>query len=255
MLRAAQGRALGRALVRDKRGSASPMAAHGSAPSSSVSCNQCAKGQQPVGQRAQPAASNDRPTRNNLRGHRALRRAKQRPAMAQQLLNTTSHRALSVLHPAAQQLERSSAQPPGRDARQARIACAYVRGVGIQLAVGPQPLWLRNHNSGLAHRIMVKRLATSPHDPLGITDSACKNHLVVLITLLATRAWLRPVSRGNRHFTVGGGRLSQSGTRPETVSLRSSCTRRLMDFITNGFSSKSWPEQVRRSKAAAARGT
>ncbi|KZV52728.1 hypothetical protein F511_40316 [Dorcoceras hygrometricum] len=52
--------------------------------------------------------------------------------------------------------------------------------IGIQLAVGPQPLWLRNHNSGLAHRIMVKRLATSPHDPLGITDSACKNQLVVV---------------------------------------------------------------------------
>ncbi|KZV29668.1 hypothetical protein F511_15476 [Dorcoceras hygrometricum] len=27
---------------------------------------------------------------------------------------------------------------------------------------------------------MVKRLATSPHDPLGITDSACKNPLVVV---------------------------------------------------------------------------
>ncbi|KZV56903.1 hypothetical protein F511_18914 [Dorcoceras hygrometricum] len=27
---------------------------------------------------------------------------------------------------------------------------------GIQLAVGPQPLWLRNHNSGPAHRIMVR---------------------------------------------------------------------------------------------------
>ncbi|KZV39054.1 dentin sialophosphoprotein-like [Dorcoceras hygrometricum] len=50
----------------------------------------------------------------------------------------------------------------------------------IQLAVGPQPLWLRNHNFGLAQRIMVKRLATSPHDPLGITDSACKNQLVVV---------------------------------------------------------------------------
>ncbi|KZV30794.1 dentin sialophosphoprotein-like [Dorcoceras hygrometricum] len=50
----------------------------------------------------------------------------------------------------------------------------------IQLAVGPQPLRLRSHNSGLAHRIMVKRLATSPHDPLGITDSTCKNQLVVV---------------------------------------------------------------------------
>ncbi|KZV26449.1 Copia-like retrotransposable element [Dorcoceras hygrometricum] len=53
-------------------------------------------------------------------------------------------------------------------------------GLGIQLAVGPQPLWLRNHNSGHAQRIMVKRLATSPHDPLGITDSSCKNQSVMV---------------------------------------------------------------------------
>ncbi|KZV52361.1 hypothetical protein F511_04966 [Dorcoceras hygrometricum] len=44
---------------------------------------------------------------------------------------------------------------------------------------GPTTIVLRNHNFGLAHRIMVKRLATLPHDPLGITDSACKNQLVV----------------------------------------------------------------------------
>ncbi|KZV22242.1 hypothetical protein F511_21393 [Dorcoceras hygrometricum] len=42
----------------------------------------------------------------------------------------------------------------------------YALGFWIQLAVGSQPLRLRNHNFGLAHRIMVKRLATSPHDPL-----------------------------------------------------------------------------------------
>ncbi|KZV47910.1 hypothetical protein F511_28758 [Dorcoceras hygrometricum] len=65
-------------------------------------------------------------------------------------------------------------------------AAACVGGVAvifdfwIQLAVGPQPLRLRNHNSGLAQRIMVKRLATSPHDPLGIIDSACKNQSVVV---------------------------------------------------------------------------
>ncbi|KZV50126.1 triacylglycerol lipase [Dorcoceras hygrometricum] len=58
--------------------------------------------------------------------------------------------------------------------------CVTLNGSGIQLSVGPQPLWLRNHNSGLSHRIMVKRLATSSHDPLGITDSACKNQLVVV---------------------------------------------------------------------------
>ncbi|KZV17880.1 hypothetical protein F511_02727 [Dorcoceras hygrometricum] len=33
-------------------------------------------------------------------------------------------------------------------------------------------------------------------------------------------AWLRPVSRGNRHFTVGGGRLRQSGPRSEGRLLR-----------------------------------
>ncbi|KZV35537.1 hypothetical protein F511_27843 [Dorcoceras hygrometricum] len=36
-----------------------------------------------------------------------------------------------------------------------------------------------------------------------------------MTTLLATRAWLRPVSRGNRHFTVDGGRLRQLGPRPD----------------------------------------
>ncbi|KZV15758.1 hypothetical protein F511_32156 [Dorcoceras hygrometricum] len=58
--------------------------------------------------------------------------------------------------------------------------CVTLNGSGIQLAVGPQPLRLRNHNFGLAQRIMVKRLATSRHDPLDITDSACKNQLVVV---------------------------------------------------------------------------
>ncbi|KZV14453.1 hypothetical protein F511_42581 [Dorcoceras hygrometricum] len=33
---------------------------------------------------------------------------------------------------------------------------------------------------GLTHRIMVKRLATSSHDPLGISDSACKNQSVMV---------------------------------------------------------------------------
>ncbi|KZV49790.1 hypothetical protein F511_20370 [Dorcoceras hygrometricum] len=41
-----------------------------------------------------------------------------------------------------------------------------------------------------------------------------------MTTLLATRAWLRPVSRGNRHFTVDGGRLRQSGPRPDARLLR-----------------------------------
>ncbi|KZV36193.1 hypothetical protein F511_20092 [Dorcoceras hygrometricum] len=58
--------------------------------------------------------------------------------------------------------------------------CVTLNGSGIQLAVGPQQLRLRNHNFGLTHRIMVKRPATSPHDPLGITDSSCKNQSVMV---------------------------------------------------------------------------
>ncbi|KZV57802.1 hypothetical protein F511_22289 [Dorcoceras hygrometricum] len=53
-----------------------------------------------AGQRARPVASNDRPARNNLRGQCALRRVKQRPAMAQQLRKavgpSAGHRAASA---------------------------------------------------------------------------------------------------------------------------------------------------------------
>ncbi|KZV49607.1 hypothetical protein F511_24424 [Dorcoceras hygrometricum] len=64
-------------------------------------------------------------------------------------------------------------------------------------------------------------------------------------------AWLRPVSRGNRHFTVGGGRLRQSGPRGnETPS--SACTRKPDEIGADGFSSSSWPEQIPAREAAAA---
>ncbi|KZV18651.1 hypothetical protein F511_18142 [Dorcoceras hygrometricum] len=107
--------------------------------------------------------------------------AQPRPTIATMLCNRQEDRATSSTTICAGQWPAI-----GRYARQARISCAQRRtcvtlnGSGIQLAVDPQPLWLRNHNFGLAHRIMVKRLATSPHDPLGITDSACKNQLVVV---------------------------------------------------------------------------
>ncbi|KZV31219.1 hypothetical protein F511_09413 [Dorcoceras hygrometricum] len=39
-----------------------------------------------------------------------------------------------------------------------------------------------------------------------------------IATLLATRAWLRPVSRGNRNFTVDCGRLRQSAGRSRLSS-------------------------------------
>ncbi|KZV42432.1 hypothetical protein F511_12658 [Dorcoceras hygrometricum] len=171
--------------------------------------------------------------------------------------------------------------------------CVTLNGSGIQLAMGAQPLRLRNHNSGLAQRIMVKRLATSPHDPVGITDSACKNQSVVVSvqygpfnpfipirsttigksrvardpiamhtswrsnsdiaivtrafkwnTLLATRAWLRPVSRGNRHFTVDCGRLRQSGPRPETGFLRQPALEGLTRSARTDSPPQDWPEQI-----------
>ncbi|KZV46880.1 cleavage stimulation factor subunit 2-like [Dorcoceras hygrometricum] len=83
--------------------------------------------------------------------------------------------------------------------------CVTLNGSGIQLAVGPQPLRLRNHNFGLAHRIMVKRLATSPHDPLGITDSACKNQLVVVSVKYGPFNTYIPI----RSTTIGKSRVAR----------------------------------------------
>ncbi|KZV53047.1 hypothetical protein F511_31815 [Dorcoceras hygrometricum] len=75
---------------------------------------------------------------------------------------------------------RPTADGGAREEANGVSTCVTLNGSGIQLALSPQPFRLRNHNFGFAHRIMVKRLATSPHDPLGITDSACKNQLVVV---------------------------------------------------------------------------
>ncbi|KZV31856.1 protein EXPORTIN 1A [Dorcoceras hygrometricum] len=119
--------------------------------------------------------------------------------------------------------------------------CVTLNGSGIQLAMGPQPLWLRNHNSGPAQRIMVKRLATSPHDPLDITDSACKNQLVVVsaqygpfnpyipirsTTIGKSRVAIDPIAmhtswRSNSDITsvtsIGYPRMSASGESSTTI--------------------------------------
>ncbi|KZV25655.1 hypothetical protein F511_27751 [Dorcoceras hygrometricum] len=89
---------------------------------------------------------------------------------------------------------------------------------GIQLAVGPQPLRLRNHNFGLAHRIMIKRLETSPHDPLGITDSACKNQLVVVSVQYDPFYTYIPI----RSTTIGKSRVARDPIAMHT-SWRSNC--------------------------------
>ncbi|KZV23841.1 ABC transporter C family member 13 [Dorcoceras hygrometricum] len=100
----------------------------------------------------------------------------------------------------------------------------------VRLVVGPQPLRLRNHNFGLAHRIMVKRLATSPHDPLGITDSACKNQLVVVSVQYGPFNTYIPI----RSTTIGKSRVARDPTAMHT-SWRSnsdiaSVTRASMTF-------------------------
>ncbi|KZV16718.1 hypothetical protein F511_08827 [Dorcoceras hygrometricum] len=83
--------------------------------------------------------------------------------------------------------------------------CVILNDSGIQLVVGPQPLWLRNHNFGIAQLIMVKRLATSPHDPLGITDSACKNQLVVVSVQYGPFNTYIPI----RSTTIGKSRVAR----------------------------------------------
>ncbi|KZV27783.1 cleavage stimulation factor subunit 2-like [Dorcoceras hygrometricum] len=83
--------------------------------------------------------------------------------------------------------------------------CVTLNGSGIQLAMGPQPLRLRNHNFGLANRIMVKRLATSPHDPIGITDSACKNQLVMVSVQYGPFITYIPI----RSTTIGKSRVAR----------------------------------------------
>ncbi|KZV38970.1 hypothetical protein F511_34149 [Dorcoceras hygrometricum] len=64
-----------------------------------------------------------------------------------------------------------------------------------------------------------------------------------MTTLLATRAWLRPVSRGNRHFTVDCGRLHQSGPRPDTILLRQPALEGLTRSARTDSPRQDWPEQ------------
>ncbi|KZV21105.1 Tau class glutathione S-transferase [Dorcoceras hygrometricum] len=52
---------------------------------------------------------------------------------------------------------------------------------------------------------MVKRLETSPHDPLGITDSACKNQLVVVSVQYGPFYTYIPI----RSTTIGKSRVAK----------------------------------------------
>ncbi|KZV18836.1 hypothetical protein F511_09659 [Dorcoceras hygrometricum] len=71
------------------------------------------------------------------------------------------------------------------------------------------------------------------------------------VTFLATRAWIRPVSQGNRHFTVGGGRLRQSGPRPEARLLRHPALEGLTRSARTDSPRRVGRNKFRRSEAAA----
>ncbi|KZV26424.1 hypothetical protein F511_14502 [Dorcoceras hygrometricum] len=64
-----------------------------------------------------------------------------------------------------------------------------------------------------------------------------------MTTLLATRAWLRPVSRGNRHFTIGGGRYRQYGPQPDARLLHQPALEGLMRSARTDSPRQDWPEK------------
>ncbi|KZV34278.1 hypothetical protein F511_35425 [Dorcoceras hygrometricum] len=98
---------------------------------------------------------------------------------------------------------------------------------GIQLAVGPQQLRLRNHNFAPTNRIMVKHLATSPHDPLGITDSACKNQLVVVSVQYGPFNTYIPI----RSTTIGTSRVARDPIIMHNLGDQIVTSRVLLDSI------------------------
>ncbi|KZV25224.1 hypothetical protein F511_34281 [Dorcoceras hygrometricum] len=73
-----------------------------------------------------------------------------------------------------------------------------------------------------------------------------------MTTLLATRAWLRPVSRGNRHFTVDGGRLRQSGPRSDERLLRQPALKGLTRSARTDSPRRVGRNRFRQLKAATA---
>ncbi|KZV57721.1 hypothetical protein F511_24403 [Dorcoceras hygrometricum] len=100
----------------------------------------------------------------------------------------------------------------------------------------------------IAQRFARNTAASAGHCASSVRPLADKR----LITLLETRAWLRPVSRGNRHFTVGGGRLRQSGPRPEERLLRQPALEGLTRSARMDSPRQVGRNKFRRSKAATA---
>ncbi|KZV50857.1 hypothetical protein F511_25455 [Dorcoceras hygrometricum] len=115
----------------------------------------------------------------------------------------------------------------GRDARPARTSSAS--------------------SSAQPRAIIGRPCATTARKATATNRSAVRNECVGYradaCALARACAWLRPVSRGNRHFTVGGGRLRQSGPRPEERLLRQPA----LEGLTRSARTDS-PRQVGRNK-------
>ncbi|KZV33692.1 hypothetical protein F511_19936 [Dorcoceras hygrometricum] len=91
---------------------------------------------------------------------------------------------------------------------------------------------------GLTHRIMVKRLATSLHDPLGITDSACKNQSIMVSVQYGPFNSNIPI----RSMTIGKSRVARDPITMHT-SWRSNSditcvTSKLIPYATQGHGSQ-----------------
>ncbi|KZV18973.1 hypothetical protein F511_26987 [Dorcoceras hygrometricum] len=90
--------------------------------------------------------------------------------------------------------------------------CVTLNGSGIQLAVGPQPLWLRNHNSGLAHRIMY-----GPFNPYIPIRSTTIGKSRVAIDPIAMHTSWRSNSDIASVTSIGYPRMSASGESSTTM--------------------------------------
>ncbi|KZV30056.1 hypothetical protein F511_24923 [Dorcoceras hygrometricum] len=93
-----------------------------------------------------------------------------------------------------------------------RSTCVTLNGSGIQLAVGPQPLRLRNHNSGLAQRIMY-----GPFNPYIPIRSTIIGKSRVAIDPIAMRTSWRSNSDIASVTSIGYPRMSASGESSTTM--------------------------------------
>ncbi|KZV27767.1 hypothetical protein F511_32992 [Dorcoceras hygrometricum] len=149
--------------------------------------------------------------------------------------STTMHRLLhaSGSHPI----------PPPNDPKTNQ----YNQDLGLIHSTNGNHLESPNEGSSIDHQVTIYLYAQN------ITMFPTNETWVFLgVTFLATRAWLRPVSRGNRHLTVGGCRLRQSGPRPEARLLRQPALEGLTRSARTDSLRQVGRNKFRRRKATAA---